>query len=231
MLVSMVVPARNCSDVLETNIRKIDLELEKTCEHEIIIVEDGSSDSTGEVASKLAKTVKNVRCVTSEMRKGKGGALKDAFRLARGDVLAFIDVDLSPDISCFPRLLDELKKGADVAIGSRKVSGAESDRNHVRDVFSFAYNSLVGALFGTNIRDIQCGFKAFRRSALTAALAAESDGFIWDTEFIVLAKKKNLRIKEVPIRWSESKSKTQVKLARDTFQMLVSLLELKIRLL
>jgi len=231
MLVSMVVPARNCSDVLEANVRKIDRELGKTCEHEIIIAEDGSSDSTGEVASNLASKMRNVRCSTSTRRKGKGRALKDAFRMARGDVLAFIDVDLSPDISCFPRILDELDRGADIAIGSRKVSGAESDRNYVRDVFSFAYNSLVWALFGTNIRDIQCGFKAFRRSALPAALSAESDGFIWDTEFIVLAKKRRLRIKEVPIRWKESKSKTQVKLARDTIHMFVSLMELKIRLI
>jgi len=231
MLVSMVVPARNCADVLAANVRKIDEELGKTCKHEIIIAEDGSSDSTGEVASKLARTASNVRCITSERRKGKGGALKDAFMLARGDVLAFIDADLSPDVSCFPKLLGELDNGTDVAIGSRKVKGAESDRNYVRDVFSFAYNSMVRVMFGTGIRDIQCGFKAFRRDALPAALAAESDGFIWDTEFIVLARKKRLRIKEVPIRWRESKSKTQMKLARDTIRMFVSLLELKMRLI
>jgi uncharacterized protein YxjI len=86
-------------------------------------------------------------------------------------------------------------------------------------------------MFGTGTRDIQCGLKAFKRSALPEALSSESDGFIWDTEFVVRSKMRGLCVKEVPIRWKESKSKTQVKLARDTIQMLVSLLELKVRLI
>lgn len=227
----MVVPARNCSKILKKNIMKIDEELGKISRHEIIIAEDGSNDGTDKVALELASKIKTVRCITSRQRKGKGKALKDAFRLARGDVIAFIDADLSPDISCFVRLLVELDRGIDVAIGSRKVSGADSDRNQVRDTFSFVYNSLVNALFGIRVFDVQCGLKAFKRDVLPVALAAVSNDFVWDTEFIVLSKKKGLRVEEVPIRWRESKSTSQMKLVRDAFQMLVSLLNLKIRLM
>jgi len=198
-------------------------------DYEVIIAEDGSTDGSDKLALKLSKKFQNVRCICSRRRKGKGRAIKNAFKTARGELLAFMDVDLSSDPVCLPKMLKSLESGADIAIGSRHLAGSKVKRGVVRSLASKSYNYLARALFSTRINDMQCGFKAFRRSMLPVLLSAKSDGFFWDTEVLLTAEASGACIAEVPISWRENK-KSKLKLVKDAFEMGISLIRLRTRL-
>jgi hypothetical protein len=137
-----------------------------------------------------------------------------------------MDVDLSSDISCIPNLMRKLEEGADIVVGSRNTKGSVVRRSLTRGIMSASYNFLAQIIFGTGIKDLQCGCKAFNRAALPFALSAKSDGFFWDTEFLISAEKNGLRIEEVPISWTEFK-KTKVRPV-DSFKMFASLVKLRL---
>jgi len=230
MGISLVIPAYNSADILSKSVKKIHKKLELIDkDFEIIIAEDGSTDGSDLIASKLSKELENVRYLHSPKRKGKGKAIKDALNSARFDILAFMDVDLSTDISCFPKLIEIVKDGADIAIGSRNLKESKIERGLKREVISKSYSTLVRLLFRTRIKDFQCGFKAFRRSVLPIFLRARDDEFFWDTEVLILAERKKLKIVEMPVVWKEYK-KTKINLLKYPFKMFLSMVRFRINL-
>lgn len=129
------------------------------------------------------------------------------------------------------RKMIETASEYDVVIGSRYLPQSRAKRYAVRLFFSRGYNFLVRMLFGSALRDHQCGFKAFKRSAALALCKAAHDAhFFWDTEALVYAQRLRMRVKELPIEWHEQDSST-VNLRRDVFAMGVALLKLRLRLL
>jgi glycosyltransferase involved in cell wall biosynthesis len=204
--VEIVIPVHNEQHVLEASVRKLHdhLRREFPFSVEIAIVDNASTDATLEVAPALAAELPGVSALRLE-RKGRGRALRAAWACSEADVVAYMDVDLSTDLSALkPLLMPLLELRGDIAIGSRLAPGAEVDRGIRRELISRAYNLLLHALLGVGFSDAQCGFKAARREVIDALLDdVEDDSWFFDTELLYLAQRRKFAIHEVPVRWVE----------------------------
>ena len=169
---------------------------------EVIVVDDGSDDGTAEVAGSALGHLRRAEVVRVAHR-GKGAAVREGVRRARGDAIVFTDADMASD----PRDLSRLVAGldaADVAIGSRAIEGSStSHAPFSRVVMGRAFNRLVRAATGLSWRDTQCGFKAFRASAGKRLFELSTiDGFAFDVEILTLADRLGYRVVEVPVQWT-----------------------------
>jgi glycosyltransferase involved in cell wall biosynthesis len=164
-------------------------------QHEVIIVNDGSTDTTGKIADELC--IKNngyVKVIHHEKSMGYGNALKAGFDASRHDLVFFTDGDYQFDMNDLHRALP-LIKDCDVVVGYRQ---DRKDSRH-RIWLSRGYNLLIRIMFGLKMKDIDCSFKLFKRSALER-ISIESRGYFIDTEIMVKAQKKGLEIKEIGVR-------------------------------
>jgi len=208
-------------------------EVEKACRritdnYEIIIAEDGSKDSTYEVAKRIAKKNPRILLLHSAKRLGRGRALSLALRKAKGEVSVYMDADLSSNITHLGELVSRIRKGAVIATGSRMLPTSSTKRSIVRGVASKAFNFLVRALLGSKLYDHQCGFKAFNTKKVKELLnEVEDRHWFWDTELLVRAQRKGLRVDEIPIEWSEKSRASTVDLKKDVAYMASKILYLK----
>ena len=167
-------------------------------EYEIILVNDGSKDNTGQVARELEGQVPHFRLVEHYPNRGYGGALKAGFAAATMDLIAFVPADnqfVFAEVERFLSLMDDATSGSpDIVCGYRH----DRQDTFVRKLNAFGWNTLVRILFGYLCRDIDCGFKLFRRDVLDR-VHVESNGAMVDTEFLAGAKARGLRIAEVPV--------------------------------
>ena len=227
--VSVVLPAYNEADRLERAVDAVEKKLrELGVSFEIIIAEDGSTDGTYEIAKKIASSKSSVRLLHSDRRLGRGGALKRAFRLASGETLVYLDVDLATDLKHLEELVNSVRlEGYDVATGSRLLPESDAARTFKRKLMSVTFNLLVRLLLRSKLRDHQCGFKAFRRSSLMDILEEVRDEhWFWDTEVLVRAQRRGLKVKEFPVRWRESEN-SKVETLKDAKDMLFCILRLR----
>lgn len=191
---SVVLPAHNEEATVADVVEEVSAVVRKLgITYEIILVNDGSTDRTGEVARELASDVPNLRVVEHHPGRGYGGALKAGFAAATSDLIAFFPTDRQFVFAEVDRLLGQIGE-ADI------VSGDRMDRqdNLVRRLNAFGWNTLIRLLFGYLCRDIDCGFKLFRREILERVSIA-SDGAMVDTEFLAGARARGYRIAEVPV--------------------------------
>lgn len=218
--VSLVLPAYNEAERIVRCVERAVETLEKiTPSFEVIIAEDGSTDETPSLAAELADIYAQVRHLHSDTRLGRAGGMVRAFRVAEGEILAFMDVDLATDLSHLQELIQAIRDGFDVATGSRLMKESDVTRSFKRTILSRGYNFLVRLLLKSKIRDHQCGFKAFRRDMLFEIIdELEDEHWFWDTELLVLAQKKGYRIYEFPVKWVDGEM-TKVNLSSDTFEM------------
>ena len=221
--VSVVLPAYNEERTIE---RTVGTTLDTLGEFlpggsfDVLVAEDGCEDRTPDIAAKLAREDDRVRHVHSETRLGRGGALRRAFRAARGETLAYFDTDLATDMSHLEELIESVRSGeAAVATGSRWMPGNVAERPAQRGVPSRAYNTLVRSVLRSDVRDHQCGFKAFDREALYSLLGdVEDDHWFFDTELLVRAQRAGYRVREFPVQWTP-KGDSKVDLVRDVLGM------------
>lgn len=175
----------------------------------IVISEDGSTDGTDLIAKELDKNYEQVIHLHSDVRLGKGLALKRAFKTVDGDIYAFVDSDLATSMKFFPQLIKLIREGNDLAFGSRYINGAEIQRDGLRDVSSRLYNLIIRAMFRDNVLDHQIGFKAFSKRLIKDVLdECDSTGWFWDTEIIVRSVNRNYKFVEFPVDWEEKKNGT-----------------------
>jgi putative flippase GtrA len=168
----------------------------------ITIADNASTDSTPEVAAELVATMTNVRQLRLS-EKGRGRALAAAWSASTAEVLAYMDVDLSTDLSAVLPLVAPLISGhSDLAIGSRLTRQSRVIRGTKREFISRCYNLLLRSTLRTRFSDAQCGFKAIRADVGKRLLPLVRDtGWFFDTELLVLAERSGLRIHEVPVDW------------------------------
>jgi glycosyltransferase involved in cell wall biosynthesis len=191
---SVVLPAHNeeatVADVAQEVFAVVQ---ELGVDYEIILVNDGSTDRTGEVARELAQSIPSFRLVEHDPGRGYGGALKAGFAAATKELIAFFPTDKQFVFAEIERLLAQIG-GADI------VSGTRTDRQDslIRKLNAFGWNALIRLLFGYLCRDIDCGFKLFRRNILER-VPIVSDGAMIDTEFLAGARARGYRIAEVPV--------------------------------
>jgi len=221
--VSVVLPAYNEAGTIEETVSVTVEALSSFLPEdgfEVLIAEDGCSDRTPAIATRMAETDDRIRHVHSDERLGRGGALKRAFDASEGDVLVYFDTDLATDISYLEELVESIRsEGYDIATGSRRIPGDRQRREPERGIASKGYNALVRTVLRSSLYDHQCGFKAFDREALFRLLdEVEDDHWFWDTEVLVRAQRAGYALKEFPVDW-EPKGDTTVDLVRDVLGM------------
>jgi len=168
----------------------------------IVIADNASTDGTLAIARALAAELPEVRVLRLE-RKGRGRALRAAWGASDARVVAYMDVDLSTDLRALLPLVAPLLSGhSDVAIGTRLRYGSRVVRGPKRELISRAYNRILRCALRARFSDAQCGFKAVRGAAVGALLQEiRDDGWFFDTELLVIAQRRGLRIHEVPVDW------------------------------
>ncbi len=202
--IDVVVPVHDEAEIIANTIHTVHRHLSThvTSPWQLTIAENASTDGTAGSADRLAAELPRVRALHLP-EAGRGGALRAAWTSSTADVLVYMDADLSTDLGALAPLVDAITSGrADVAIGSRLVSGADVERRLAREGISRAYNVIVRTFLGARFHDAQCGFKAIRRDVATTLLPLVHDqGWFFDTELLLLAQRHGLRIEEIPVRW------------------------------
>ena len=202
--IDVVVPVYNEETPLQDSIRRLHefLSDEMPYAWRIVIADNASTDATLAMARALAFELEHVTVVHLE-RKGRGRALRAAWTASDADVLCYTDVDLSTDLGALLPLISPLVSGhSEVAIGSRLAPGARIVRGPKREVISRCYNGLLRHVLRARFSDAQCGFKAIRADAAATLLPEVQDqGWFFDTELLILAQRRGLRIHEVAVDW------------------------------
>jgi putative flippase GtrA len=202
--IDVVVPVHDEDVALERSVRRLHRYLsdEFPFSWRIVIADNASTDATPAIAARLAAELIGVHAVFVD-RKGRGRALRAAWSASPARVVCYMDVDLSTDLRGLLPLVAPLLSGhSDVAIGTRLAHGARVVRGARRELISRGYNRILHAALRTRFSDAQCGFKAVRRDALEPLLDdVRDDGWFFDTELLVLAERRGLRIHEVPVDW------------------------------
>ncbi len=228
--ISLVLPAHNEASKIENAVKQTKRALaELSSSFEILIAEDGSTDGTAELASRIASEDPFVRHIHSDSRLGRGKALNHAFKAARGDILAYMDVDLSTDLGYIKPLINAIKEeDYDFATGSRMLKESAVKRSFKRKTMSTVFNLLVRMILRSTLRDHQCGFKSFRKDALMRILDHIADEhWFWDTELLVRAQKEGYRVKELPVMWEDKGGAgTKVNTFSDSTAMFSQILKL-----
>jgi len=167
--------------------------------YEIVFVDDVSRDRTREIIRGIvaAHPGAPIQVILHDVNRGRGATVTDGFRAARGEIVGYLDVDLEVHARYIPSLVRAIEQGADVATVQRVY--AFQLRSLDRYFMSRGYSYLVRRLLGTRLRDTETGYKFFRRERLIPVLDAIRDpGWFWDTEFMVRAERRGLRVAEVP---------------------------------
>ncbi len=198
----------------------------------IVIADNNSNDNTGIIGRELAQKYPAVDYFFTKQQ-GKGVAWRTAFQNYEADIYIVMDADLAVDLPAVNLLVEGIKGGADLALGSRYLKGSVVARPFFRDLTSVAYRSLVRLILGTKITDFQCGFKAINNQVKNNVLSKTKDnGFFLDTEITILSEKWGYKIKEVPVNWSEYRNlnrKSTVKVFKTMAEYLIKIWGLKRR--
>jgi len=173
---------------------------------EVVIVDNGSTDETPQLAKRLAEEDPRIRMIRLE-KAGRGAAIKRSWLLTRAQIVSYMDIDLSTDLACFPALIAPLRRQeAPLVVGSRLHKDADVSRCWHRDSISRIYVKLVQHVLGDRLSDFQCGFKAADRRTIGAILPlVQNDSWFFDTELVFVAKRLGFRVSEVPVRWNEDR--------------------------
>lgn len=199
---SVVIPAYNEEARLPATLARVRAYLDaRGAPYQVLVVNDGSSDRTAELARAQGGPVELLH---HAQNRGKGHAVRAGMLAAAGERRLMTDADLSTPIEELPKLEAELARGFDIAIGSRAVAGAriEVRQPFYREAMGRLFNRLVQGLLLPGLCDTQCGFKLFTAAAAGAAFGpARLDGFSFDVEALYLARRQGLRVAEVPVVW------------------------------
>ena len=222
---SVVIPAYNEAARLGKTLRAVvDYLRQNFPGGELIVVDDGSTDETAELARKVLQDSGDLRTsvISYKSNLGKGRAVRLGLLAARGEVALFSDADLSTPITEAPKLVDPIVNGQfDITFGSRAI-----DRQLIgvhqswrREQGGRVFNLVVRLATGMPFWDTQCGFKAFRMSVCRPLIeAATVDRFGFDVELLYLAFRAGLNLKEIPVRWDHNEG-SKVALFSDSFKM------------
>jgi glycosyltransferase involved in cell wall biosynthesis len=224
---SIVIPAVNEERRLPETLRKIhEYLMARSLDAEVLVVDDGSTDSTAQVVDALRRSYPEVRRITNPTNHGKGFAVRQGMLEALGAIALFTDADLSTPIEEADKLLAALRgRGCDGAIGSRALDRRliESPQSRMRQAGGILFNRVVRFITGLRFADTQCGFKAFRLDRARILFEQQRvDGFGFDPEILFLAGRHGLRIEEIPVRWAHHPA-SKVKFVKDGLRMLEDL--------
>ena len=221
--IALVIPTYSEEKFIEKSITALEEYLSTTMRNykaSILIAEDGSTDNTLNIINNLSNKYDNIIIRHNPTKLGRGRAVKEAWRNIDANIYAYLDADLATPLSYLDTLLDKCNdnnddnnNGFDVVTGSRYIEHSEVKRPFLRNIVSKSYNYLINIIFGTSVKDHQCGFKAVTKNACRIICQKSIfDDWFWDTEIFVIARRNGLSVCEFPIKWQEKRgTKTPVK--------------------
>lgn len=223
--ISIVIPAFEEEERLGLSLSKIlsYISTEKL-DAEVIVVDDGSSDSTAKAAENALSDSPSItsRVIRYEKNRGKGHAVRTGLAAAGAAIALFSDADLSTPIEELPKLVEPIRSGDfDVTFGSRALDRSLIGTHQPwrREQGGKVFNLIVRTLTGLPFWDTQCGFKAFNMTKFRPLLdLMQIDRFGFDVEFLYVAKMRGLRLDEIPIRWNNDE-RSKVSVVRDSLRM------------
>jgi dolichyl-phosphate beta-glucosyltransferase len=220
---SIVIPAYNESARIPATLKSVvDCIRQRGWSAEVVVVNDGSSDSTADVVRAFAAANPEVRLLENPGNRGKGYSVRSGMLQAHGEVVLFSDADLSAPIEEADGLFAAIAAGADIAIGSRWL---ETKRQTIRQpfyrqFFGRCFNGVTRFVMGLKFADTQCGFKAFTRAAAQTVFQLQTiERWGFDPEILFIALKRGYRIQEVAVSWAHDE-RTRMSYLKDGIKML-----------
>jgi glycosyltransferase involved in cell wall biosynthesis len=223
--VSVIIPTYNeektIGNVIANTISVMD---SRNSPYEIIVVDDGSTDRTGRIASQYKATL-----LTNKTNKGKGYSLRRAIQHANGDIIVTMDSDGEHQPKEIVDLLVPVFEGTDLVGGSRFLGKSRNSTTKLNSIGNNLFNILIMALTGTQITDSQSGFRAIRRKVLEA-LNLESDGYEIETEITIKSITKGFKFKEQPITCQRRRfGNSKIRILRDGVKIIKTIIRFSIK--
>lgn len=232
ILLSVVIPAYNEEARIGRTLSRVAEYLAgRDYAAEILVVDDGSSDATRDVAGRaLENSPVPFRVLALPANRGKGAAVREGVLAARGEFILFSDADLSTPIEEADRLLARQRDtGADAVLGSRALpdSRITLPQGRLRQLAGKTFNLMVRLLTGLPFRDTQCGFKLFRGPAARELFSdLREERFAFDVEIVYRAVHRGRKVVDVPVEWADDR-RSRVRFLRDSSRMAVALLRIR----
>lgn len=228
---SIVIPAYNEADRLPATLVAIAAYFARGPRRvEVIVVDDGSQDGTGNLSLPRPATTPNVvwRMLRNPQNRGKGYSVRRGMLESQGQRLLFTDADLSAPIEELPRLEAALELGADIAIGSRsRQELIKAHQSRFRENAGRIFNRMVRLILGLPFVDTQCGFKLFSRASAQAIFPQQRiERWGFDPELLFLARRYGFHVQEVPVVWAHAAG-AKIRLWRDSVHMFVDVLAIR----
>jgi len=220
IFLSVIIPAYNEESRLPDTLEQVFHFLEKQrFSSEVIVVENGSTDKTFEVAQKFSSRHKNFRVIQTE--RGKGTAVQRGMLEAQGEYRFMCDADLSMPIEEVTKFLPPALNDIDIVIASREVEGSvRYDEPRYRHFGGRGINYIIQILALPGLNDTQCGFKCFRADVVEDIFNLQTmKGWSFDIELLFIARRRGYRVREIPIDWYYH-PETKVNAVRDALRMI-----------
>lgn len=226
----MIIPAYNEETVIGGTLEAVARYLtELPITHELIVVDDGSTDRTVTVVRELMERMPSIRLLQSA-HAGKGGAVKRGVLEAQGNHVLFMDADHSTPIQEWKKCAPWLRDDYEVVIGSRKMPGADVEIRQppLREAMGKVFTWLTNVVLATRVTDITCGFKSFQAEAARQIFQLQRvQGWGFDAEILFIARRRGYRIKEVPVVWRNDAT-TKVRLLTDAARSFKELVQIRL---
>jgi len=234
-MLSVVVPAFNERSRLPATLDAVRAHLGAggpgAEEHEVVVVDDGSTDGTADLAVQVARGWRQLRVLRLPENRGKGWAVRAGMLAACGDLRLMTDADLSTPITELPKLRSQIGPETQVVIGSRALpdSHIEVHQPHHRELMGRGYNRILQLLVLPGLRDTQCGFKLFTAEAAVRCFTPlRTPRFGFDAEVLLRARRLGYRVAEVGVVWNHAEA-SRVSPLRDSAGVFLDLVKLRLR--
>ena len=219
MTFDITIPVLNEEVTLAQNVKVLHVFLKNhfpsSEQWQIVIADNGSTDKTLEIAQKLSAEIVEVTYVKVP-KKGVGLALKTAWGASNADIVGYMDLDMATDLSHFLEAYSAIaKENYDIVYGTRLHRDSNViGRSIKREIASRGFNFLLKSYLGVNFSDGMCGFKFLKRSLYPSLLqgGAQNDGWFFSTELLTVAEWQGLKLKELPVKWTDDVSSSRVKI-------------------
>ncbi|MFQ5911838.1 MAG: dolichyl-phosphate beta-glucosyltransferase [Nitrospinota bacterium] len=224
---SIVIPAFNEQRTLRLCLETVERYAQsRGYTYEILIVDDGSADRTRGIARQYMAGRNHIRLLANDQNRGKGYAVRQGMLAARGNLVLFMDADLSTRPEELDRMREWFDRGFPVVIGTRRAEGAIIARHQsfLRETMGTIFTLLSRVLLKTPGSDFTCGFKCFRREAAQSLFSRQTlDDWSFDAEVLHIAQRRGIAVKEVPVRWTNAEN-SKVHIIRDAVRSFLGLL-------
>lgn len=213
MKLSIVLPAHNEEENITEVVRRIETTLDMP--HELVVVNDHSTDNTAELLKQLCRQYNNIRVVENKLKKGFANAIKTGFSQVGTDVVVPVMADLCDDLTTLKTMFEKINEGYDVVCGSRYIQGgARCGGSKLKGFFSCFAGRSLSFLLGLPTHDIANAFKMYKKKVIDS-IEIKSKGFEISMEIPLRAYFLGFKITEVPTAWKErTKGKSSFKMFR-----------------